>query len=73
MRVTAGEMVNISRPDVMSGMVEELTALRAEVRLLRQENKAHSLALIKSSQRAESNSGYLERWEKIGIPKERTA
>jgi hypothetical protein len=73
MRVTAGEMVNISRPDVMSGMVDELTALRAEVRLLRQENKAHSISLIKSSQLVEQNTGYLERWDVTGIPEERTA
>jgi hypothetical protein len=73
MRVSPGEMVNISRPDVMSSMSEELRELRAEVRQLREENRAHAVAQIKSSQAIERNTDYLEAWDVEGIPEERTA
>lgn len=73
MRVTSGEMVNITRPDVMSGMSEELAALRAEVKQLREENRAHAVAQIKSSQAIERNTDYLESWDVNGLPAEEAA
>jgi hypothetical protein len=73
LRVSAGEMVNISRPDVMSSVSEELTALRAEVKQLREENKAHAIAQIKSSQAIERNTDYLESWDVNGLPAEEAA
>jgi hypothetical protein len=73
MRVSAGEMVNISRPDVFSGLIKEVKSLKQEVNDLRTENKAHSVSLIKSSQRIERNTDYLEEWDVTGIPEERTA
>jgi hypothetical protein len=72
MRVSPGEMVNISRPDVMSSMSEELRELRAEVRQLREENRAHAVAQIKSSQAIERNTDYLEAWDVNGLPAEET-
>jgi uncharacterized membrane protein YdfJ with MMPL/SSD domain len=73
LRVSPGEMVNISRPDVMSSMSEELAALRAEVKLLRKENQVHAVAQIKSTQRIERNTDYLESWDVNGLPAEETA
>jgi hypothetical protein len=73
LRVSAGEIVNISRPDVMSSVSEELTALRAEVKQLREENKAHAIAQIKSSQAIERNTDYLESWDVNGLPAEEAA
>jgi hypothetical protein len=73
MRVSPGEMVNISRPDVMSSVSEELTALRAEVKQLREENRAHAVAQIKSSQAIERNTDYLESWDVNGLPAEEAA
>jgi hypothetical protein len=73
LRVSPGEMVNISRPDVMSSMSEELAALRTEVRQLREENKIHAVAQIKSSQAIERNTDYLESWNVNGLPAEETA
>jgi hypothetical protein len=73
LRVSPGEMVNISRPDVMSSMSEELAALRTEVRQLREENKAHAIAQIKSSQAIERNTDYLESWDVNGLPAEEAA
>jgi transcriptional regulator len=73
LRVSAGEIVNISRPDVMSNVTEELTALRAEVKYLREENRAHAVAQIKSSQAIERNTDYLESWDVNGLPAEEVA
>jgi hypothetical protein len=57
----------------MGEMVSEIKSLRAEVAKLREENKTHSFQMIKTSQKIERNTDYLEEWDVEGIPEERTA
>ncbi len=52
-------------------LVQEVRLLRQEVSNLREENKAHSISLIKSSQNIETNTEELPKWETIGLPAER--
>ncbi len=54
LRVSAGEMVSVSRPDVMAGMKEEIRLLRQEVTRLLQEGNKISVANVKHSEKTAS-------------------
>jgi len=71
MRVTSGEMINVSRPDVMSGLQQEFSALREELKKFRQESRDQSVAQIKTIQKIERHTSYIEHWDFDGIPAER--
>ena len=61
LRVTAGEIVNISRPDVMAELTDEIQSLRAQVAKLTEEVESGT----------EVNKKVLsinDKWDKIGIP-----
>ncbi|MHB8808968.1 MAG: tape measure protein [Desulfobulbaceae bacterium] len=65
LRVTAGEMVHVSRPDTMAELRAEIRALRQEVAQLRAENNAGNLAIAKHTEKSASTA---TRWDYDGMP-----
>ena len=61
LRVTSGEMVNISREDTMSGLLVEIKSLREQVSALTDEVKTGNKAVSKSL-------SITDKWDKIGTP-----
>jgi ribosomal protein L29 len=68
-RVTAGEMVNISRRDSMDGMLAELRALRAEVADLRAVTAAGANAQVGATDRAAKtfDNGFRDSRQRVRI------
>lgn len=50
-RVTAGEAVNVTRRDTMSGLLDEIRALRQEVALLRGERASDARRMVQAAER----------------------
>jgi len=61
LRVTSGEMINITREDVMGQLVDE-------VRMLRAENQAQSFAIAKNTAQM---AKYQRKWDEDGLPEVR--
>lgn len=61
LRVTAGEMVNISKKDSISDMANEIKSLREELGIA-------NFEIVKSNKKIAT---FLERWDGDGIPEER--
>jgi hypothetical protein len=73
LRVTAGEIVNISRPDTMDSLSSAINYLLEELKNLRSDQRAQALAIVRLLQDIDDNTDYLELWDEIGMPQEQTA